>query len=695
MLKRKKSPRSASPSSSPPHQSPILQQQQQEQQQQQVKSLSTSNNSSSSSSSSSVTVSSSSSPSSDTTASDQKSLKQNNNNNNNNGNVKLKKKKSHKNNGTPSSSPPTKSLNNLAEKSNNEKNTQKEYKNLEDLHLTTTTNSINSNIKKSNQASEFIPLSSAPVQIQNSQTNQHHHNNNTNNNNNNNNNIVTHRKSNGGESTFNGRNYKSKSIIPPLWLQGLYNAEELSKLELEKEIVMFYDWLAPNPLENRLRQKIVHDVESIIRESWPHAEIHIFGSFSTDLCIPSSDIDIQISGINDRPNNTSANKSSFIYDPIREFYNILNRKHHTTYTNMRLIAGAKVPIIKLVHRDTWYNVDICFDTPNGIENTTIVKSFLKKYKSMKLLLLLLKFFLFQNKLNETYTGGIGSYALALMVASYVQLRYVPYQERVINPRRAHSRAHFKHAGDDTDYGAMVIEFLELYGRSFQYTQHAISLEHNGYYYQKEPQLGIYLTLIDPHDRNNDVGKNSFNISFIRGVFTNALVKIVSTDFVNDKYPSIIYPTLLSRVIDERQVEQISRDRNRVLKLAQQLSENNQLPLLSNQHTPECDFDNKQPFEKDLSDDDDDQQVDEDIVNNRLTSRSFVSVSSSPSTSSDEYSDESIQFIDSSSDVHSSSSSHGDHHSHDGSSDSEVSDNDEAFSTNKQESNNNDKNFFGW
>lgn len=67
-------------------------------------------------------------------------------------------------------------------------------------------------------------------------------------------------------------------------------------------------------------------------------------------------------------------------------------------------------------------VDISFNCNNGIENSEIVKNLLNKYEILEPLALVLKYFLSQKQLNETYTGGIGSYALVLMIVSFLEVK---------------------------------------------------------------------------------------------------------------------------------------------------------------------------------------------------------------------------------------------------------------------------------
>lgn len=99
---------------------------------------------------------------------------------------------------------------------------------------------------------------------------------------------------------------------------------------------------------------------------------------------------------------------------------------------IQVITGAKVchplpflpkqvPIVKYVDTEAGCQIDICFNQTNGPRNSAVIKAFLNDYWELKPIVLVLKYFLLQRDLNETYTGGIGSYALVLLVISFLQV----------------------------------------------------------------------------------------------------------------------------------------------------------------------------------------------------------------------------------------------------------------------------------
>jgi DNA polymerase sigma len=162
------------------------------------------------------------------------------------------------------------------------------------------------------------------------------------------------------------------------------------------------------------------------------------------------------------------------------------------------------------------------------------------------LVLTLKQFLYQFNLHETYTGGVGSYALTLMVISLLQLR------------SASNRGSFEQAlkgkcsfTSSDDLGLALIDFFELYGKLLDY-RYGISVRGKGSYFDKrlrDDNPNDLLCIEDPADITNDVGRNSFNISPIRSVFHNAFVRLTCEELdIKRLYPNNNFPTLLSRVI---------------------------------------------------------------------------------------------------------------------------------------------------
>lgn len=96
-----------------------------------------------------------------------------------------------------------------------------------------------------------------------------------------------------------------------------------------------------------------------------------------------------------------------------------------------------------------------------------IRDYMDEFKPLRPLTLVIKQFLAQRGLNEVYTGGLGSYAIMLMVLSFLQMHPRPD----VNSAKA-------------NLGVLLIEFLELYGCHFNYERVVISVRQGGRYLPK-------------------------------------------------------------------------------------------------------------------------------------------------------------------------------------------------------------------
>lgn len=53
------------------------------------------------------------------------------------------------------------------------------------------------------------------------------------------------------------------------------------------EIEDFYNYMRPTDGEQRMREYVVKQVEQVIKDTWEHAKVDVFGSFKTGLYLPT------------------------------------------------------------------------------------------------------------------------------------------------------------------------------------------------------------------------------------------------------------------------------------------------------------------------------------------------------------------------------------------------------------------------
>ncbi|XP_067905517.1 terminal nucleotidyltransferase 4B isoform X1 [Heterodontus francisci] len=317
-----------------------------------------------------------------------------------------------------------------------------------------------------------------------------------------------------GSGHYNGTPWKSRN-----YREGVVG--------LHEEIIDFYNYISPRHEEGKMRLEVVERIESVIKELWPSADVQIFGSFSTGLYLPTSDIDLVVFG-------------KWETLPLWTLEEALRKHSVADESSVKVLDKATVPIIKLTDSYTEVKVDISFNVQNGVKAAQLIHEFIKKFPVLPYLVLVLKQFLLQRDLNEVFTGGIGSYSLFLMAVSFLQLHP---REDVCNC--------------DANLGVLLIEFFELYGRHFNYLKTGIRINDGGSYVAKDEVQKIMadgyrpsmLYIEDPLQQGNDVGRSSYGAMQVKQAFDYAYVVLSHAVSPNAKYyPNRECESILGRII---------------------------------------------------------------------------------------------------------------------------------------------------
>ncbi|XP_071753481.1 terminal nucleotidyltransferase 4B [Centroberyx gerrardi] len=318
----------------------------------------------------------------------------------------------------------------------------------------------------------------------------------------------------GGYAAYNGTPWKVRN-----YSEGIVG--------LHEEINDFYEYISPRPEEEKMRLEVVDRIKGVIHDLWPSAEVQVFGSFSTGLYLPTSDIDLVVFG-------------KWETLPLWTLEEALRKRNVADENSIKVLDKATVPIIKLTDSFTEVKVDISFNVKSGVKAARLIKEFKEKYPVLPYLVLVLKQFLLQRDLNEVFTGGIGSYSLFLMAVSFLQLHY---REDVCSP--------------NTNIGVLLIEFFELYGRHFNYLKTGIRIKDGGCYVAKdEVQKNMMdgyrpsmLYIEDPLQPDNDVGRSSYGAMQVKQAFDYAYVVLShAVSPIAKYYPNNETESILGRII---------------------------------------------------------------------------------------------------------------------------------------------------
>ena len=275
-------------------------------------------------------------------------------------------------------------------------------------------------------------------------------------------------------------------------------------IRLHNEIFSFCENQMLNDEDLAVRGEVVKEIEDICKELWGEkVQVHIFGSQATGTATKYSDIDLTVLGCDCAVDDTTP--------ALVAIADVLKERDLATY--LEIIPSAKVPIIKMDHKKSGISLDICCNEATGIEAANMVTSFSRDYPFFKHLTMVLKSFLSRRQLHETYSGGVGSFVLAVMVISFLQHR---------------QRVHVAVARQSWNLGSLLMDFLSLYGCCLNYNKVAISLK-NGGMYIKKPQTGqnqsnsVVLSIENPMNPASPyIGENSFLMPKIRRAFEQGL-----------------------------------------------------------------------------------------------------------------------------------------------------------------------------
>lgn len=255
---------------------------------------------------------------------------------------------------------------------------------------------------------------------------------------------------------------------PAPWLQYSdpgANAEYLPPfVHLHNEILTFCEYIAPTRAELNQRDLVLKSLTNIINKLWPTATVHVFGSQMTKILTPTSDLDVAV--LNVPMDNVDSVGMTDALTKLAD--DIKNEDGFATY--VEAITHAKVPIVKLDHSASGISVDICINNDSGLRTGAMIRKLVREFPPLRPLTIVLKIFLSQRGMNDTYSGGIGSFVLCAIISSFLQMRQ--------------RQAAFTKVKPSWNLGALLLEFLQLYGVTYNYMTVGISITDGGQYFNK-------------------------------------------------------------------------------------------------------------------------------------------------------------------------------------------------------------------
>lgn len=301
---------------------------------------------------------------------------------------------------------------------------------------------------------------------------------------------------------------------------------------MQQELTRLYEYLRPTESEKAGRQQATFRVTQAIQRVFPDAQVIPFGSYYMDLYLPSSDIDLVVILHNTNQGSSEMTKEETVSALRRICKSISKAGINDRTVPLNLISKARVPIIKYTDALTGFLVDVSVNVESGLSGA---KMMLQrgltngKHPALPILTVCIKQYLTIRGLNEVFTGGLGSFSLMCMILSFLELHPV-LQLGLIK--------------EADNIAVLYLDFLELYGRFFNYDRVGISVEkvRSGYFDRhemvkehpedwqhilKQPPNIPHLSVQDPQCPTNDLARGSFQFSAVKQAFEHAFMVLTT------------------------------------------------------------------------------------------------------------------------------------------------------------------------
>ncbi|KIM82309.1 hypothetical protein PILCRDRAFT_8117 [Piloderma croceum F 1598] len=291
------------------------------------------------------------------------------------------------------------------------------------------------------------------------------------------------------------------------WIDAMkVKGDESKNQRLHDEIVAYMAYVQPTSQEETTRRQVYDFIKKTVKGRFHRSEMSLFGSVAHDLCLPDGDLDvvIRLPGVDDQNDKKRV---------LFQLASALTTSGVTKEAQVKHFARVPVVTFQTVPNLGSLNFDLGINNTDGFAAVETISSYLRKMPALRPLVLVLKSFLKQRKLNSAATSGLSSYAVTCMAISFLQL----------NPANRPSESIDK-ALESGSLGTILMDFLHYYGTTFPYDDSYISVN-QGKLLPKESADWIndngrrdrlvIQCLVDPE---NDVGKSAGKIEQIKVAF---------------------------------------------------------------------------------------------------------------------------------------------------------------------------------
>ena len=253
------------------------------------------------------------------------------------------------------------------------------------------------------------------------------------------------------------------------------------------------------------------EVESILQQLFPSSTVSVVGSHRTGLATPTSDIDFSLLPSSRIASSTHESRSRWLGNTEKDLRKVYKHLHKSTSFQGAELVFARIPLARAVHHHTGLRIQISTRSPDRYD-TEFTAAYLTEFPTLRSIFVLLRYALEMRNLNTPFEGGIGSYSLFMMIVAALKQTNGQYARDDFANHLLHV-LHFYASADLYRVGFCV-------DPPHTFNKAGIALFPIN---ERKPYL---LSLQDPADIANDLGRNAYAIKHVQRLFGQARVDIM-------------------------------------------------------------------------------------------------------------------------------------------------------------------------
>jgi len=263
-------------------------------------------------------------------------------------------------------------------------------------------------------------------------------------------------------------------------------------------------------------------LRNVAQEMWGDEQVVVneFGSFALGLALPSSSLDVvlifpekEVIGL-----ESAKDLLSLYGERLQEHADLLQRE---------MILAVRMPLMKIVMASSNFppisvDITIAVSGPQGhqgLHHVTVVKEYLTELTTLRSVILHCKQLLAVHDLNNSYTGGLSSYAVGLLAISFQT--QVDYQQK--------EQFKKQYSADQPPNEVAFNMFLDYYGNQFDVATQSVVIpalnsqhsQDNRFASERQARASKQLFVADPDGRHQNAS-GCFKFPTIQRLFRDTL-----------------------------------------------------------------------------------------------------------------------------------------------------------------------------